>query len=333
MTTLRLMQPGSKRSQKRHTLGLALGAGGARGLAHVGVLKALGEAGVQIDAIVGTSIGALVGAIYAAGQLENFERQVAELEWADVMRLFDPVWPRSGLVSGERATEWLQGLLGDWRIEDLAIPFAAVAVDLVTGEEVLMDKGRVVDAVRASISIPGIFVPHRMGKQLLVDGALRNPVPVSDLESFDVDVRVAVNLHAQPVREIISRKTNGTKLSIGGRVSETIEKGLARFRRKGSRSNAGAVSDESGPNLFEVLTASMTVLEHELARHRLANDPVDVVIAPDVRGIRALEFHKSKRAIQAGHREVAAHLDDIEAALKRRRRKRTRRYWSAGSIS
>ena len=326
---MRLVGAGRKRTGARRKLGLALGAGGARGLAHLGVLKGLAQAGIPIDAIAGTSIGALVGAIYAAGQLENFERRMLELEWADVVRLFDPVWPRSGLMSGARATEWFAGMLGDWRIQDLTIPFAAVSVDLVTGEEVWITEGRVMDAIRASISIPGIFVPHRKGGQLLVDGALRNPVPVSVLDSLGADVRVAVNLHAQPVRELSraggrAQAPSAPASSMPVRVGDAIERGLARFRqrRRGTSDNG----PEVGPNLFEILTASMTVLEHELAKHRLASEPVDVIIAPDVHGIRSLEFHKARRAITAGLHEVQTHVSEIQAQLSRRG---PRRGWRA----
>lgn len=312
---------------RTRSVGLALGAGGARGLAHIGVLRGLAAAGIPVHAIVGTSSGALVGAVYAAGQLENFERQVRALEWPDVLAMFDPVWPRSGLMSGARALDRLAPGLGDWRIEDLAIPFAAVSVDLVTGEEILIRKGRVVDAIRASISIPGIFVPRRDGRRLLVDGALRNPVPASALAELGADVRIAVNLHHDPVREIAALpdgRRRGRK-AIATRVSDAIDTRLARFRRRGrSRASANGNGDESVPNLFEILTASMSVLEYELAQHRLARDPVDVLIEPDVHGIRAFEFHKARQAIQAGLHAVDAHLPEIQRALRRRRRTRKR---------
>jgi NTE family protein len=323
------------RSRETRRVGIALGAGGARGLAHVGVLRALSAAGVPIDAIVGTSIGAVVGAVYAAGQLESFERRVRELEWTDVLRMFDPVWPRSGLMSGSRAVEWLSGLVGDWRIEDLALPFAAVSVDLVTGEEVLIRHGRVIEAIRASMSIPGVFVPHRVGRRVLVDGALRNPVPVSALLALGADVRIAVNLHAQPVREILSasRGEGRPRAPLSARVAEALDGSLARFRRRRSdKAPRRPDADEAGaPNLFEILTASMTILEHELARHRLVSESPDVVLAPDVHGIRSLEFHKGRQAIAAGVAAVEAELPRIQEILKRRRR--LRRYWSRGSYS
>ncbi len=324
MTTIRSMPARRKRPAPQRTVGLALGAGGARGIAHIGVLRALENAEIPVDAVVGTSVGALIGAVYAAGQLENFERWVRKFEWSDVLRLFDPVWPRSGLISGTRALERLSSVLGDWRIEDLAIPFAAVSVDLITGEEILMREGRVMDAIRASISIPGIFVPHRMGRRLLVDGALRNPVPVSHLEEMGSEVRIAVNLHSQPVREIVGvKKARGSSApgTVSTRVIDLIERRLARFRGRGRRT-AFAAHERAEPNLFEILTASMTVLEHELARHRLAREPVDVVIGPDVHGIRSFEFHKARKAIHSGLVETEKHLPEIRKAIQRRGRKR-----------
>jgi NTE family protein len=143
----------------RKKLGLALGAGGARGIAHAGVLFALADAGIPVDAIAGTSIGALVGALWATGQLEVFERGLRGLELSDLISYVDPVWPRAGLLSG-RSRDPLSGqLIGDWRIEDLPIPFAAVAVDLVTGEEIWIKSGRLLDAVRAASPCRGSSCP------------------------------------------------------------------------------------------------------------------------------------------------------------------------------
>ena len=315
------MSSAKSRRARRRSVGLALGSGGARGLAHIGVIKALTSAGIPIDSIVGTSSGALVGAIYAAGQLENFERQVRRYEWTDVLAMFDPVWPRSGLMSGRKGLDRLAVGLREWRIEDLAIPFSAVAVDLISGEEIHIREGSVVDAIRASAAIPGIFVPQRRGRKLLVDGAVRNPVPVSALEELGADIRVAVNLHHQPVHEIIQTGTHPhgqRRPRIASRLGDAIEIGLARFRRRG-RSRPAQNDDAGVPNLFEILTASMTVIEYELARHRLATDPVDVVIEPDVHGIRSFEFHKARQAIEAGEAAVEGCLDELHRQLRRRR--------------
>ncbi len=317
---MRQMSTAKSRRARRRSVGLALGAGGARGLAHIGVIKALTRAEIPIDCIAGVSSGALVGAIYAAGQLENFERQVRQYEWTDVLAMFDPVWPRSGLMSGSKGLDRLAAGIREWKIEDLAIPFSAVAVDLVSGEEIHIREGPVIDAVRASVSIPGIFVPQRRGRQLLVDGAVRNPVPVSALAELGADVRVAVNLHHELVREIIqtgARRAPSSRPIIATRVGEAIESGLARFRKRG-RARKPANDDESLPNLFEIMTASMSLIEYELARHRLATDPVDVVIEPDVHGIRSFEFHKARQAIQAGEAAGEAGIEPLRRHLRRR---------------
>lgn len=320
------MSIAKSRRTRRRRVGLALGAGGARGLAHIGVIKALTRAEIPIDCIAGVSSGALVGAIYAAGQLENFERQVRQYEWTDVLAMFDPVWPRSGLMSGRKGLDRLAAGIREWRIEDLAIPFSAVAVDLVSGEEIHIREGPVIDAVRASVAIPGIFVPQRRGRQLLVDGAVRNPVPVSGLGELGADVRVAVNLHYEPVREIIqtgARRKPSSRPVIATRVGEAIESGLARFRKRG-RARKPASGDESLPNLFEIMTASMSLIEYELARHRLATDPADVVIEPDLHGIRSFEFHKARQAIQAGEAAGEAGIEPLRRHLRKRRPARRR---------
>ena len=318
---MRPTSPTSRGRQQKRSLGIALGSGGARGLAHIGVLRRLAEEGIQIDALVGTSSGALVGAMYAAGQLENFEAQVRQLQWNEVLALMDPVWPRSGLISGARIIDRLAGSLGQWRIEDLAIPFAAVTVDLVTGEEIVIREGRVLDAIRASISIPGIFVPVAQDGRLLADGALRNPVPVSALGDMGADVCVAVNLFPRPVREIGSRSRMGGGLrTLSSRLSEAIEPSLGRlFRRGRDRAARPPATDDDLPNLMEILTASMTLVQHELARHRLAREHVDVCIAPEVDAIRTFDFHKAAPAIEAGMAATDAALPALRRALRRPR--------------
>jgi NTE family protein len=182
--------------------------------------------------------------------------------------------------------------------------------------------------VRASISLPGIFVPVRQDGRLLVDGAIRNPVPVSPLEALGAEVRVAVNLHAQPVRELEPR---ARRHSVVSRIGNAFENGLARLRGKPLAPEELEPDEPVGPNMLEILTASMSVLEYEIARHRLAREPVDVVLTPELRGIRSFEFHKSERAIAAGRSELDAKLPEIRAVL--RKRAGLARYFSLGSSS
>jgi NTE family protein len=299
------------RGRGERGIGLALGSGGARGLAHIGVVTELAHHGIPIQAIAGTSSGALVGAMYAAGQIENFERHMRGFQWSDVLALFDPVWPRAGLISGARLLDTLAGPLGDWRIEDLPIPYAAVCVDLVTGEEVWIRSGRVIDAIRASVSVPGIFVPYCDGRRVLVDGALRNPVPVSALRALGCDVTVAVNLQARAVRELPqSPQTSGFSA-----VSEAIPE----RRRLWRRLRRSTSEEETLPNLMHILTASMSVIANELAHHRLAHERVDVRIEPDLRGMRAHEFQKASDAIEAGRHAARGVLAQIERTRRRSR--------------
>ncbi len=177
------------------TVGLVLGSGGARGLAHIGVIRALEEANIKVDCIAGASIGALVGAIYAANELDDFEAFVCALDWRAIVTYFDIVFPRSGLLEGDRIYELLSEHLKAIAIEDTDIRFCCVATDLVTSQEVRLQSGPMVDAVRASISIPGVFTPFTKADQCLGDGGIVNPVPVDVMRDMGADVVIAVNLN------------------------------------------------------------------------------------------------------------------------------------------
>jgi NTE family protein len=184
------------------TLGLALGSGGARGWAHIGVIRALEEAGIQIHAIAGSSIGAFVGAIYAADELDDLEAFVQKLNWRAIVSYFDVVFPSTGLLDGSRIYDLLSEHLYDRHIEDTTIPFCCIATDLETGGPVCLEQGRLADAVRASISIPGIFTPFQHSGRHLGDGGIVNPLPVDVARRLGVDVVLAVNLnHPTPPDE------------------------------------------------------------------------------------------------------------------------------------
>lgn len=180
------------------TLGLALGSGGARGWAHIGVIRALMEADIPIHAIAGASIGAFVGAIHAAGELDELEEFVRELDWKGIMALFDLTFPTSGLLDGNKVYELLTEHLLDLCIEDAGIPFCCVATDLITGQEVQLRTGSMADAVRASISIPGVFTPFEREGCFLGDGGIVNPVPVDVVRQMGSDLVLAVNLNHSP---------------------------------------------------------------------------------------------------------------------------------------
>jgi len=168
-----------KKGVRSKKIGLALGSGSARGLAHIGVIKALDEAGIRVDYIAGTSAGAVVGAVYASGRINSLENVVLQLDWKKIVYFFDVVFPKSGLIDGNKITDFIRNHVDEKNIEDLPLPFCAVSTDLATGNEVAIQEGDLIEAVRASISIPGIFTPVKKNDITLVDGGLVNPVPVS----------------------------------------------------------------------------------------------------------------------------------------------------------
>jgi NTE family protein len=178
------------------TVSLVLGSGGARGLAHIGVIHWLEEHGYRIKSISGCSMGALIGGIYAAGKLNEYEQWVRSVTRRDIMALLDLTWDKGGLVRGDRLIETLVDLVGDVRIENLPVHFTAVATDLQTQKEMWINRGRLFDAIRASIAIPLLFTPFRYKDHVLVDGGVLNPVPIAPAFNDDADLTIAVNLNA-----------------------------------------------------------------------------------------------------------------------------------------
>ena len=180
-------------------LGLALGTGSARGWAHIGVVKSLQDAGINIDMVCGTSIGAMIGSALAGNFMSGLEKMALSLTWPDIIGFMDLLFPRSGFIEGDRIITYFRNNFSDADIEDLVIPFGAVATDIMTGREIWLQEGSLMDAVRASISMPGIFTPCRHKEYLLVDGGLVNPVPVSLCRAMGADIVIAVNLNSDLV--------------------------------------------------------------------------------------------------------------------------------------
>lgn len=178
---------------KLRKIGLALGSGSARGWSHIGVIRGLQEANISIDVVCGSSIGALVGGAFAAGKLDEAERLIRNLEWSDLLGFMEVPVPRSGIINSEKIAEYLRERIGDPNIEDLPIPYAAVATDLTSGQEVWIRQGSLIEAIRASISMPGMFTPCFREGRLLVDGGLINPIPVSLCRSMGAHTVIAVN--------------------------------------------------------------------------------------------------------------------------------------------
>ncbi|MDR7038350.1 NTE family protein [Methylobacterium sp. BE186] len=304
-------------------IGLALGGGSARGWAHIGVLRALEEAGLHPDVVAGCSIGAVVGGCYAAGKLDALAEFALSLTKRRVVGLLDVRLSGSGLIGGDRLRRRLEGDLADRRIEGLPIRFASVATELGTGHEVWLTKGRLVEAVRASYALPGIFPPLPFDGRLLMDGTLVNPVPVTLARAMGADLVICVNLNCDP------RVRGGTVIAPDG--PDPVETGVAgaaeaRHRwsllhrvRGAGRRIAGRRSPrpaEGAPGVARVMFDAFNITQDRISRARLERDPPDVAIGPKLAGMGLFEFHRAAEAIAAGHQAGRAALPRIRAALE-----------------
>jgi NTE family protein len=292
-------------------VGVALGSGSARGWSHIGVVRSLLEAKIPIDYACGASVGALVAGSLAAGFLDPLDRWVRKLSWSHVIGFMDVMIPRSGLIEGEKISGYLRQVISDPRIEDLPIPFTAVATDLKTGKEVWIREGSLIDAVRASISLPGIFTPAGRNSQWLLDGGLVNPVPVSPCRAMGADIVVAVNLNSdimgkprvQRMPDPPVNGRNGVSPGAQGRwaafLNQTAQKGnLTLFRQLFQE------QPDRGPSLFDVMATSVKIMQDAITRQRLLADPPDVLVTPKLAHIGLMEFNRAEESIEEGKRAM-----------------------------
>jgi len=283
---------------RRPLVGLALGSGSARGWAHVGVIRALEQAGIRPDLVCGTSIGALVAAAYAAGELERFEQWVLGMGFKDVVSFMD-VSLSSGLLKGERLMDFFRRNFVDRPIEELAMPFAAVATSLHTGTEVWLRQGSTLEAVRASIALPGLFAPLLHEGSLLVDGGLVNPVPVSVARAMGADIVIAVDLGSDMLGRHL--RTQSRSDAPAGEVGEWMRKLQGNL---GALIPARSADEARMPSMLDVLTTSLNIMQVRISRSRLAGEPPDLVVAPRLAKLGLLDFHRAKEAIEEGKRAV-----------------------------
>jgi NTE family protein len=298
---------------------LALGGGGARGLAQIGVLQVLADKGISVRAVAGTSIGAEIGAFVACGlPVAEIVEVATAFDWKLTMQLFLPDLPTGGLVSGKEILKWLKDELGeDTAIERLAVPYVAVATDLETGEEVVIDHGPITDAVRASISLPGTLAPHRLGKRVLVDGGVVNPVPFDVARQRFGGPVVAVAVHSgaqawEPRRP--RRRRREWKERVHQLLGEAWMRGAPDLRG-GLEAQAEALgASEAEAAVWSarlVLERTLNISGMQLVRLRAAVQPPNLTLVPDVRDIGTLEFFRAKEAIEAGRAEAEAKLEEL----------------------
>jgi NTE family protein len=300
-------------------IGLALGSGAARGWAHIGVLRSLHEADIVPGVVCGTSIGALVGAFYATGQLDTLESWVRRMNWREIVRYLDVnLIAGGGFVEGARLMDFLKSKLSEPRIEDLDVPYAAVATDLNRGQEVWFRDGPLIPAVRASIALPGMFTPARQDDTWLVDGGLVNPVPVSLCRAMGADVVIAVNLNGDILgrharRSAFEREADASSDTPGAALLDMLPQSLHMrasllvSRLSGSRPQV--------PGLFDVITGSINIMQDRITRSRMAGDPPTVALSPGLRHIGLMEFDRAEEAIEEGRAAVRRMLPALREAV------------------
>ncbi|WP_284214793.1 patatin-like phospholipase family protein [Comamonas jiangduensis] len=304
-------------------IGLALGSGSARGWAHMGVLKALDDAGIKPDVVCGSSIGALVGAAYAAGELDRFAEWTQTLNMRSVFGFMD-FKLSGGMLKGEKLIDFWRRNFVDFDIESSAIPFAAVATDLHSGAEVWLREGSMADAVRASIALPGLFTPVQRGGRLLVDGGLVNPVPASLARAMGADIVIAVDLnadliqrHMRPLGVVAPVSDAAGALDAAEAQGEVVAAQnavwLERLRgwMPGPRS-PDVLSSAQMPSLLDVVMTSVNIMQMRITRSRMAGDPPELVIAPRLAHLGLLDFHRAKEAMEEGYAATQAALPGLQ---------------------
>ncbi len=304
--------------QRKPKIGLALGSGAARGWAHIGLLNALVRAGIKVDVVCGTSVGAMVGGVYASGRLPILEEWVRSLSRLNLFRYADIKIAGGGLSGGDRLVALLDEHLSEVRIEQLSVPFAAIACDIATGHEIWLSRGPLVPAMRASFALPGLFGPVQLNGDWLVDGALVNPIPVTVCRALGADLVIAANLNA----DFIGRQRRRS----GGRKTKAPETDVEKEWRsfaslgKGGRLRRRLLgplfkSENDAPSVFSVMVASLAIIQDRLGRSRLAGDPPDVTIAPKIGHIAQFDFEKADELIAEGDAAATRALDEIHEAI------------------
>jgi NTE family protein len=275
---------------------LVLGAGGARGLAQIGVIEALDARGLQVVAVAGSSSGALVGGIYAAGRLAEFRAQMESLTRTRFVRLLDPVVGRGGLLRGERLVRAMREVVGDPDIESLPLQFTAVAVDLQRQREVWLQTGPLWDAIRASFAIPGLFSPHLVHGRELVDGGLLAPLPIAATRLSDAHRLIAVDMHGWPARPPGEPAREGGA-SFGDRVGGWVERKL------------GLAGTDNAIGLTEAMARALDTMQAQVARVQMALDPPELVIRIPRDACLFYEFWRAGELIEVGRKEAEKALD------------------------
>ena len=316
---------------------LALGSGGARGYAHIGVINELHERGHEIVGIAGSSMGALVGGLEAADKLDEYSSWAGALTQGAVLRLLDPSITSAGVLRAEKILEAVREILGTVTIEELPMPFTSVATDLITGKSVWMQRGPVDDAIRASIAIPGVITPHMLGGRLLADGGILDPIPMAPIAAVHADATIAVSLSGNDpntrggvgeslTADLLSRMWRNTSSLLDTKTARSLldtQAGravLGRFATSDDGNQDEEDEDQGVPMLpklggLEVMNRTIDIAQSALARYTLAAYPPDLLIEVPRTACRALDFHRANEVIEIGQELASAAFDTFDEEL------------------
>jgi len=304
-------------------IGLALGCGGARGLAHIGVLKVLEKYQIRVDIVTGTSMGAFIGGAYASGiKVSAMEEIALNADWKMTAMMFFPTISSSGLVDGKRIKGFLKKVIGNRNIEELDRKFACVATDILSGEEIVIDRGSLIEAIRASISIPTIFTPVHHGNRFLVDGGIVNPVPVDLARRMGADIVIAVNvipLNPMPLKKEKMKKEDidykKINIALANNLKSKIED-LINFSKISGVFKKEEKEKLFSPNFINMTLYTINIFEREIIKLRLEKDRPDFLIEPDTSNANMMVFYKGKEAIQAGEDAALRIVPEINNLLR-----------------
>jgi NTE family protein len=309
-------------SIRRPVIGLALGGGAARGFAHIGIIRTLAAHGIVPNVVVGTSIGAVIGGAYAAGHLDTLEEWARSLQPRNILSYLDIRLNGSGLIGGAKLAAELETALGQSLIEDLPVKFATVATEVRTGHEIWLTHGPMVDAMRASYALPGIFAPVLVGDRWLVDGALVNPVPVSAARAMGAEIVIAANLSSDVFAHSTTIYAHGPSAGAPTSVTPDVatepeprKRGIGKFfsaERTVKREFFGSVGR---PGISTVMVDAFNIMQDRITRARLAGDPPDLLISPRVGKIGWFDFHRADDLIAHGARSAERAIESIQETI------------------
>ena len=304
--------------KKNIKVGLALGSGSARGWAHIGAIEAIEEAGIPIHYVAGTSIGAFVGAVYATGDLYSLKQFALQMDWKKVLSYFDVVFPRSGLMDGKKVHDLFSIHTHKRTFEEFNIPVKMIATDLDTGDKIIIDSGNIIESIRASASVPGVFTPVHLNNKWLVDGGLVDPVPVKVVREMGADVVIAIDLNSGLVSKKPPKKTKEKIKQIQKERNEFITRIASQYnnaeRAVKSQINRW-LSTSSKPSIIDVLGSSVGIVEEQITRINLAIDPPDILIQPRLGDLKMFDFDQAERSILEGYTQAKSQIDNIKSML------------------